>query len=79
VSVNAGRYGWATGRGLQQVGPGFYVDATGAEYFYLTGLYISVGHRLLKDPMLNTPTFVSDVLCELRSVLEKFYCTELMD
>jgi hypothetical protein len=56
-----------------------YVDETGAEYFYLTAVYSCVGHRLLRNPLLNTPGFVSDVLSELRSVLEKVHCTELMD
>jgi len=79
MALNAQQHVRTTGCGLQQVGPGFYIDEGGTEYFYLTGLYISVGHRLLRDPLLNTPAFVSDVLCELRCVLEKFCCTELMD
>jgi hypothetical protein len=56
-----------------------YIDETGAEYFYLTAVYSCVGHRLLRNPVLNTPAFVSDVLYELRCALQKLHCTELMD
>lgn len=79
VTLNAPQYEWATGRNLRQVGPGFYVDGLGAEYFYLTGLYPQVAQRLLENPLLNTPVFVSDVLCELRYALGNLHCIELTD
>jgi hypothetical protein len=79
MELNARQYGWATGFCLRQVAPGFYVDEIGIDYFYLTALYPSIAHRLLKNPLLNTPAFVSDVLSELRCQLEHVYCMELMD
>ncbi len=63
----------------QRVASGLYVDAFGAEYFYLAGLYPAIAHRLLKNPLLDTPAFVSDIFCELRHALRKLSCMELMD
>jgi len=61
------------------VAAGFYVDADGHQYFYLTGMYSLVTDRILEFPFLNTPAFVSNVLDGLRQELEKMQCTELMD
>ncbi len=79
MTLDARQHEWAIGRDLRQVAPGFYVDETGTEYFYLTALCPCVAQRLLKNPLLNTATFVSDVLYELRCALENLYYTELMD
>ncbi len=79
MTLNARQYEWATSRDLRQVAPGLYVDGLGTEYFYLAGLYPQVAQRLLENPLLNTPVFVSDVLCELRCTLGNLYCIELMD
>jgi hypothetical protein len=65
--------------GLAMIQPGFYVDDTGREYFYLTGLYALVTDRILENPFLNTPSFVTAVLEGLREELEKMNCMELMD
>lgn len=65
--------------GLEQVAAGFYVDAAGHQYFYLTGMYALVTDRILAFPFLNTPSFVTNVLDGLRQELEKMKCTELMD
>jgi hypothetical protein len=64
---------------LQKLAPGLYIDDTGSEYFYLTGLYPTIAHRLLKNPLLDTPAFVSGVLRELRYALQERCCMELMD
>lgn len=79
MALNARENGWVTGRGLRQVTPGFYIDEIGWEYFYLTGIYSSIAHRLVNKPMLNTPALVSRLLCDLRCELENIWCTELMD
>ncbi len=68
-----------TDDGLERIVPGFYVDDAGGEYFYLTGLYVCMTHRLLENPLLNTPAFVAEVLHELRAALKNMDCTELMD
>jgi hypothetical protein len=69
----------APGSGLAMIQPGFYVDEAGHEYFYLTGLYALVTDRILENPFLNTPSFVTAVLDGLREELEKMNCKELMD
>lgn len=73
------QHGLAADRELKRVAPGFYVDGFGLEYFYLTGLYARMTNRLLENPALNTPAFVTEVLYELRSALQDMDCTELMD
>jgi hypothetical protein len=72
-------FDFSTGNGLEQIASGFYVDATGQHYFYLTGMYSLVTDRILEFPFLNTPSFVTNVLDGLRQELEKMKCTELMD
>jgi hypothetical protein len=79
VALKADQSTWATARSLRKLAPGRYLDDRGAEYFYLTGLYPSVAHRLLKTPPLNTPACITDILSELRCELENRYCKELMD
>jgi hypothetical protein len=79
VTLNARQYERATGGDLRQVTPGFYVDEIGMEYFYLPGLYPRLANRLLENPLLDTPAFVSELLCELRGRLENWFCVELMD
>jgi hypothetical protein len=64
---------------LERVAPGFYVDAFGFEYFYLTGIYPSIAQRLLSDPFINSPALVSDIFRELRLALQERCCMELMD
>lgn len=76
---NARQRGWVTGRGLRQVSPGFYVDEIGWEYFYLTGVYSKFAHNLINKPLLNTPALISRVLEAVRTELDNFCCTELMD
>lgn len=65
--------------GLREVSPGVYVDKIGNEYFYLTGMYASIAHLSLNEPLLNTPVFISKVLRTFRSVYERMGSTELMD
>lgn len=79
VALKVDQSKWATGRSLRKLAPGRYLDDRGAEYFYLTGLYPSVAHRLLKVPPLNTPACITDILSELRCELENRYCKELID
>lgn len=66
------------GHGLERVGPGFYVDNLGSEYFYLTGMYPCL-LRHLNGPLLRTTGFIVAVLDDLRSTLRERYCEELMD
>jgi hypothetical protein len=79
VALNADQSKRVTARSLRKLAPGRHLDDRGAEYFYLTGLYPSVAHRLLKTPPLNNPACITDILCELRCELEFRYCKELMD
>lgn len=79
MAADTRQHARVTGRGLRQITQGFYVDEIGWEYFYLTGLYSKVAHRILNKPMLNTPAFIANVLYELRCELENVWCTELMD
>ena len=67
-----------TGENLRKTAPGLYVDDRGAEYFYLTDMFVCVSQRMLKNPNLYTPAFIVDVLDELRESLH--LCRmELMD
>jgi hypothetical protein len=65
--------------GLERVGPGFYVDRLGAEYFYLTGAFPCVLKHLGGRPALHTTDFIVAVLEDLRATLEEASCVELMD
>ena len=65
------QFDFSTENDLEQVAAGFYVDATGRHYFYLTGMYSLVTDRILEFPFLNTPSFVTNVLDGLRQELEK--------
>jgi len=67
-----------TGNNLERIAPGLYVDDTGAEYFYLAGMYPCVVQRIVANPGLYTHAFVVDVLDELRDSLH-FCRLELMD
>jgi hypothetical protein len=67
-----------TGKNLRKTAPGLYVDDRGAEYFYLTDMFVCVSQRILKNPNLYTPAFIVDVLDELRESLHLFRM-ELMD
>lgn len=66
---------------LERVAPGFYLDAMGSEYFYLTGMLAFVTKRLWDNPHLhlNTAAFVAETLENLRRELNERLCTELMD
>lgn len=65
--------------GLERVASGYYLDAMGREYFYLSGLLAWVTKRLWDNPRLNTPALVVDVLEDIRRELNGRLCTELMD
>jgi len=67
-----------TGINLEKVAPGIYVDESGAEYFYLAGMYPCIVQRILNNPRLYTHAFLVDVLDELRDFLHPFRL-ELMD
>ena len=73
------RGGVAPGRGLERVGPGFYVDSLGSEYFYLTGMYSCVLQHLPRESPFRSTGFIVAVLDDLRSTLAGRYCEELMD
>lgn len=68
-----------TGDGLRRVSPGFYVDLSGGQYFYLTGLYHLITQRLLEEELLNPAALVVEVFDELRRVLLDLHCAELLD
>jgi hypothetical protein len=76
--TDAMQHGPRTGENLRKTAPGLYIDDRGAEYFYLTDMFVCVSQRMLKNPHLYSPAFVVDVLDELR---ESFYPfrMELMD
>jgi hypothetical protein len=67
-----------TGENLRKTAPGLYVDDRGAEYFYLTDMFVCVSQRILKNPNLYTPAFIVGVLDELRGSFHLFRM-ELMD
>ena len=67
-----------TGENLKKTAPGLYVDDRGAEYFYLTDMFVCVSQRMLRNPNLYTQAFIVDVLDELRESLHLFRM-ELMD
>lgn len=67
------------GGALTKVAPGLYIDETGAEYFYLSGLYPCVAQQLAENPLLNTPGFVVDILGEIRTALAESCRLELLD
>jgi hypothetical protein len=46
------------GYGLERVGPGFYVDSLGSEYFYLTGMYPCVLRHLHRQQPSRAPGFI---------------------
>lgn len=68
-----------TGRNLRQTAPGLYVDEAGAQYFYLTGMYSVIERCIGRNPLLNSPGFMVDVLGELRTELRDMCRTELLD
>jgi hypothetical protein len=68
-----------TGRYLRQTDPGLYVDEAGSQYFYLTAMYPVIARCIGRNPLLNTPAFVVDVLTELRIELRGMCRTELLD
>lgn len=72
------QHGRLTGDNLKKTAPGLYVDDRGAEYFYLTDMFVCVSQRMLKNPELYTPGFIVDVLDELRESLHVLRM-ELMD
>ena len=76
---NTPRGGVGPGYGLEKVGPGFYLDGRGAEYFYLTGMYPCVLKHLSGEPAFLTPGFIVAVLDDLRTALVETRCVELMD
>ena len=63
---------------MERIAPGLYVDDKGAEYFYLTAMYPCIAQRMLRTPGLYTPSFVVDILKELREEFHLFR-RELMD
>jgi len=67
-----------TGNNLERIAPGLYVDDTGAEYFYLAGIYPCVVQRIVANPGLYTDGFVVNVLDDLRYSL-RCCRLELMD
>lgn len=67
-----------TGNNLESFAPGHYVDDSGAEFFYLTGMYVCIAQRVVENPGLYTHAFVVEVLSKLRSDLH-LYRLELMD
>lgn len=71
--------GGKPGRGLERVGPGYYVDSRGSEYFYLTGMYPCVLRHLPAHPPFRAPGFIVAVLDDLRTTLQGRLCEELMD
>jgi hypothetical protein len=73
------RGGVPPGHGLERVGPGFYVDSLGSEYFYLTGMYPCLLKHLGERPAFLNSSFIVAVLDDLRSTLRERYCEELMD
>lgn len=73
------RGGVRPGHGLERVGPGFYLDSLGAEYFYLTGMYPCVLKHLSGQPAFLTAGFIVAVLDDLRAALMESRCEELMD
>ena len=73
------RGGVRPGHGLERVGPGYYVDSLGSEYFYLTGMYPCVLKHLDNRPAFLTDAFIVAVLDDLRTTLKDRYCEELMD
>lgn len=64
---------------LTRTAPGLYVDETGAEYFYLTGMYPVIAQCLGQNHLLNTPASLVDILGELRTELSNVCRVELVD
>jgi hypothetical protein len=73
------RGGVKPGHDLERVGPGFYVDNLGSEYFYLTGMYPCLLKHLPRQQPFRAAGFIAAVLEDLRTTLQGRYCEELMD